>query len=240
MINAFCPVKRNIIRLQDHSDVSIIIPTLNEEKSIGLVIERVRRSLPGAEIIVVDSSDDKTAEIASSLGARVVKQERKGYGAAIRKGLETAGGRILAFMDGDGTYDPADLKRLIDIVKNGETDVATGRRFSSKPAGMSTPRYIGNFIVNTVFSMLFLRRIGDTQTGMKAFSREAYLSMRLRENGMPFSTEVLTEACRKGLRITEVGIRYYSRIGFSKLNPLKDGLKILLFMVKSRIGFSRD
>jgi glycosyltransferase involved in cell wall biosynthesis len=240
VINAFCPVKRKHNRLQDHSDVSIIIPTLNEEKSIGLVIERVRRSLPGAEIIIVDSSDDKTPEIASSLGVRVVKQERKGYGAAVRKGLETAGGRILAFMDGDGTYDPADLKRLVDIVKKGETDVATGRRFSSKPAGMSTPRYIGNFIVNTVFSMLFLRRIGDTQTGMKVFSREAYLRMRLKENGMPFSTEVLTEACRKGLRVTEVGIRYYSRIGFSKLNPLKDGLKILLFMVKSRIGFSRD
>ncbi|MEM3648718.1 MAG: glycosyltransferase family 2 protein [Thermoproteota archaeon] len=226
--------------MQDHSDVSIIIPTLNEEKSIGLVIERVKKWLPGAEIIIVDSSDDKTAEIASSLGVIVVKQERKGYGAAIRKGLEKAKGRVLAFMDGDGTYDPADLRRLVDIVKKGETDVATGRRFSSKPAGMNTQRYIGNFIVNTVFSMLFFRRIGDTQTGMKVFSREAYLKMRLRENGMPFSTEVLTEACRKGLRITEVGIRYYSRIGFSKLNPLKDGLKILLFMIKRRIGFSRD
>jgi len=117
--------------VQDQSDVSVIIPTLNEEKSIGLVIERVKRFLPGAEIIVVDSSNDKTAEIASSLGALVVKQERKGYGAAVRKGLETARGRILAFMDGDGTYDPADLKRLVDIVKKGETDVATGLRVSS-------------------------------------------------------------------------------------------------------------
>ena len=226
--------------MQNHSDVSIIIPTLNEEKSIGLVIERVKKFLPGAEIIVVDSSSDKTAEIASSLGALVVRQERKGYGAAVRKGLETARGRILAFMDGDGTYDPADLKRLIDIVEKGETDVATGLRFSSKPAGMSTARYLGNFMVNTVFSMLFLRRIMDTQTGMKVFSREAYLKMRLRENGMPFSTEVLTEACRKGLRIVEVRIGYYSRIGVSKLNPLKDGFKILLFMIKRRIGFSRD
>jgi glycosyltransferase involved in cell wall biosynthesis len=226
--------------VQDQSDVSVIIPTLNEEKSIGLVIERVKRFLPGAEIIVVDSSNDKTAEIASSLGALVVKQERKGYGAAVRKGLETARGRILAFMDGDGTYDPADLKRLVDIVKKGETDVATGLRFSSKPAGMSTARYVGNFMVNTVFSMLFLKKIMDTQTGMKVFSREAYLKMRLRENGMPFSTEVLTEACRKGLRIVEVRIRYYSRIGVSKLNPLKDGFKILLFMIRRRIGFSRD
>ncbi len=226
--------------MQDHSDVSIIIPTLNEEKSIGLVIERVRRSLPGAEIIIVDSSDDKTAEIASSLGVIVVKQERKGYGAAIRKGLEKAKGRVLAFMDGDGTYDPADLKRLVDIVRKGETDVATGLRFSSKPAGMSTARYVGNFMMNTLFSILFMKRIMDTQTGMKVFSREAYMKMRLRENGMPFSTEVLTEACRKGLKIVEVRIGYYNRIGVSKLNPLKDGLKILLFMIRGRIGFSRD
>lgn len=226
--------------MQKQSDVSIIIPTLNEEKSIGMVLEGVRRSLPGVEIIVVDSSSDKTAEIASSLGALVVKQERKGYGAAIRKGLETARGRVLAFMDGDGTYDPTDLKRLVDVVKKGETDVATGLRFSSKPAGMSSARYIGNFIVNTVFSILFIRRIRDTQTGMKVFSRDAYLKMRLKEDGMPFSTEVLTEACRKGLRIVEVRIGYYSRIGFSKLNPLKDGLRILLFMIRKRISFLRD
>jgi len=228
------------MRLRDHSDVTIVIPTLNEEKSIGLVIEGIGRSLPGAEVIVVDSGDDRTAEIASSLGALVVKQARKGYGAAIRKGLEMARGRILAFMDGDGTYDPADLKRLVSIVKKGETDIATGLRFSSKPVGMSTTRYLGNFILNTVFSTLFLKRIGDTQTGMKVFSRDAYLKMRLRENGMPFSTEVLTEACRKSLRIVEVGIGYYNRIGFSKLNLFKDGVKILLFMIRKRIRFLRD
>jgi glycosyltransferase involved in cell wall biosynthesis len=228
------------LRLQDHGDVSIIIPTLNEEKSIGLVIEGIRRSLPEAEIVVVDSGDDRTAEIASSLGALVVKQEKRGYGAAIREGLEKARGRILAFMDGDGTYDPADLKRLVEIVKKGETDVATGLRFSSKPPGMSTFRYFGNFVVNTVFSILFLKRMGDTQTGMKVFSREAYLKMRLKEDGMPFSTEVLTEACRNGLRIVEVRIGYYTRIGFSKLSPLKDGLRILLFMIRRRISFLRD
>jgi len=233
-------MKKKYSRLQDHGDVSIIIPTLNEEKSIGLVIEGIRRSLPGAEIVVVDSGDDRTAEIASSLGALVVKQEKRGYGAAIREGLEKARGRILAFMDGDGTYDPADLKRLVEIVKKGETDVATGLRFSSKPAGMSTFRYFGNFVVNTIFSILFLKRMGDTQTGMKVFSREAYLKMRLKEDGMPFSTEVLTEACRNGLRIVEVRIGYYTRIGFSKLSPLKDGLRILLFMIRRRISFLRD
>lgn len=226
--------------MEEQIEVSIVIPTLNEEQSIGLVLEGIRRQLPKAEIIVVDSSDDKTAEIASSFGAIVIKQDKKGYGAAIRAGLNRAKGRILAFMDGDGTYDPSDLKRLIDIVRRGDTDVATGLRFSSKPVGMSTARYIGNSIVNMVFSLLFLKKIRDTQTGMKVFSKDTYLKMSLKENGMPFSTEVLTEACRKSLRIAEVRIGYYSRIGASKLSIFKDGVRILLFMFRKRLHFSRD
>lgn len=226
--------------MEGQIEVSLIIPTLNEEKSIGFVLEGIRKQLPKAEIIVVDSSDDGTAEIASSLGVLVIKQDKKGYGAAIRAGLDRARGRILAFMDGDGTYDPADLKKLIDIVSRGETDVATGLRFSSKPAGMSTGRYIGNSIVNTVFSLLFLKRIRDTQTGMKIFSRDAYLKMSLKENGMPFSTEILTEACRKCLRIIEVRIGYHNRIGVSKLNLFKDGVRILLFMIRERLNVSRN
>jgi len=228
------------LQLEEQIEVSIVIPTLNEEQSIGLVLEGIRKQLPKAEVIVVDSSDDKTAEISSSFGAIVIKQDKRGYGAAIRAGLNRARGRILAFMDGDGTYDPSDLKRLIDIVGRGDADVATGLRFSSKPVGMSTARYIGNLIVNTVFSLLFLKRIRDTQTGMKVFSRGTYLKMRLKENGMPFSTEVLTEACRKSLRITEVRIGYHNRIGISKLNMFKDGVKILLFMIRERLPALRD
>lgn len=239
MVNVFYLVKRNIGGLKDYSNVSIVIPTLNEEESIGLVLKGIRRSFPGAEIIVVDSSNDRTAQIASSLGALVIKQHRKGYGVAIRKGLEIARGKILAFMDGDGTYDPVDLRKLVEVVSKGEADVAIGLRFGSKPVGMSILRYLGNSVMNIVFSILFLRRIRDTQTGMKVFSRDAYLRMRLREDGMPFSTEVLTEACKNGLKIVEVRIGYYSRIGFSKLNPLKDGLKILLFIIRKRICLSR-
>lgn len=221
--------------LKDYSNVSVIIPTLNEEESIGSVVKGIRKSLPKAEIIVVDSSDDRTAEIAFSLGAIVVKQSRKGYGAAIRTGLNMARGSILAFMDGDGTYDPCDLKRLVYLVENGCADVATGLRFSSKPAGMSITRYLGNLVINLLFSFLFLRRIRDTQTGMKVFSREAYLKMRLKEDGMPFSTEVLTEACRNCLRIMETSIRYHTRKGVSKLSPFKDGVRILLFMIRNRL-----
>ncbi|MDW8034093.1 MAG: glycosyltransferase family 2 protein [Nitrososphaerota archaeon] len=221
--------------MKDYRNISVVIPTLNEEKSIAIVIDGIKKNLPGAEIIVVDSGEDRTAEIASSLGATVIKQVKKGYGAAIRAGLRKAGGSILAFIDGDGTYDPKDLRKLVDIVESGVTDIAIGLRFSSKPVGMSVIRYLGNIIINLIFSFLFLRRIKDTQTGMKVFSREAYLKMRLKEDGMPFSTEILTEACRNRLRIVEYNIRYYTRVGISKLNPFKDGIKILLFMIRNRL-----
>jgi len=237
IVNTFLSVKKEKLMLKDYKNVSVIIPTLNEEASIGVVLESIRKSLPKAEIIVVDSSDDRTAEIASSLGAVVIKQDKKGYGAAIRMGLSKARGSVLAFMDGDGTYDPEDLKKLVDLVESGYTDVATGLRFSSKPAGMSIVRYLGNIAINLLFSFLFLRKIGDTQTGMKVFSREAYMKMNLKEDGMPFSTEVLTEACRNRLRIIETNIKYYTRIGVSKLKPFRDGVKIILFMLKSRLNF---
>jgi glycosyltransferase involved in cell wall biosynthesis len=225
---------------KDYGNVSVIIPTLNEEKSIGIVLEDIRRNIPGAEVIVVDSSDDGTAEVAYSLGAVVIKQDKMGYGAAIRAGLKKAKGKILAFMDGDGTYDSRDLKRLVDLVESGYADVATGLRFSSKPVGMSIIRYLGNLMINLIFSILFLKRIKDTQTGLKVFSRKAYLKMRLRESGMPFSTEVLVEACRKRLRIVEVNISYHARIGFSKLNPFKDGIRIILFMFRNMFSHIRD
>lgn len=221
--------------LKDYRNVSIVIPTLNEEKSIGLVIEGIKRNLPGAEIIVVDSGEDNTAEIASRLGATVIKQAKRGYGVAIRTGLSKANGSVLAFMDGDGTYDPEDLRRLVDLVESRLADVATGLRFSSKPTGMNITRYFGNIIINLLFSILFFKKIRDTQTGMKVFSRGAYMKMRFKEDGMPFSTEVLTEACKNRLRIIEANIRYYPRIGASKLNPFKDGVRILLFMIKSRL-----
>ncbi|MEM2877320.1 MAG: glycosyltransferase family 2 protein, partial [Thermoproteota archaeon] len=92
-----------------------------------------------------------------------------------------------------------------------------------------------NIIINLLFSILFFKKIRDTQTGMKVFSRGAYMKMRFKEDGMPFSTEVLTEACKNRLRIIEANIRYYPRIGASKLNPFKDGVRILLFMIKSRL-----
>lgn len=240
MINAFFPMKGISSYLKDKPDASVIVPTLNEEGSIGLVLEGIREHLPNAEVIVVDSSDDRTAGIASSMGAIVIRQAKNGYGAAIRAGLRIARGRVLAFMDGDGTYDPRDLKRLVNIVGRGETDIATGLRFGSKPAGMSIARYAGNLIINIIFSLVFIKRIKDTQTGMKVFSRDAYLRMNLREEGMPFSTEVLTEAFNERLRIKEVRINYHSRIGISKLNVFKDGLKILLFMLRKRLQRLRD
>ncbi|MGQ9513963.1 MAG: glycosyltransferase family 2 protein [Thermoproteota archaeon] len=215
-------------------DVSVIIPTLNEREAIVNVIERIRKHLPNCEIIVVDSSDDDTYELALRSGVRVLKEPRLGYGHAIRRGLSVASGKILLFIDGDNSYSAYDIPSVIEPIKLGEADLSIGTRFHSRPQGMTLTRYIGNLIINMIFSNLFKRRITDSQTGLKAMSAEAYRKLELRENGMSFSTEVILKSILKNLRIKEVQVSYNTRVGHSKLNPIKDGVKIILYMLSQK------
>lgn len=219
-----------------HSNVSVIIPTLNEAASIGPVIRQVYKFLPGCEVIVVDSSDDGTDRIASCEGAKVIKQGKSGYGAALRSGIEHATGDFVVFLDGDGTYDPSDIPRLLEPLKNGSADLVLGCRFRSKPKNMPIVRYVGNVILSAFFSLLFGEQVKDTQTGMKGARREALLKMNLNEAGMQFSTEVLTRALKRGLKVSELNIKYNERVGRSKLKPLEDGLRIMLFMLRERLS----
>lgn len=224
--------------MQPHPEVSVVIPTLNEERAVGRVVEGLKAALHGCEVLVVDSSDDRTAEEALRSGARVIRQPRPGYGRAIRTGFSQAQGRVLVFMDGDATYNPRDLPRVVKPLAAGLADVCIGTRFHSKPQGMPLHRYFGNVAVSLAFSILFLRRVRDTQTGLKAVTREALREMELKEDGMTLSTEVLTRACARGLRIWEEPIGYGERLGFSK-NPLENGFRILIFILRERLSIRR-
>jgi glycosyltransferase involved in cell wall biosynthesis len=215
----------------DSLKIAVVIPALNEESAIGNVI----RSIPsGIKILVVDNgSEDKTAEIARQNGATVIYEPNRGYGRAIRTGFNYAlkSNDIIVMIDGDDTYDPREILKIIKPIISGEKDVIVGCRIKSRQPGMSFMRYIGNKLLSWEFRLLFGLPVTDALSGFKAFSREALLKMELKENGMSFSVEVLIEAARKGLRVGEVPILYRRRKGKSKLNSIKDGFRYMTFMV---------
>lgn len=223
--------------------VSLIVPTRDEEETIGECIERSmtvfdRMGIDG-EVIVADSSSDSTPEIARSLGARVIRPEKLGYGNAYLSGFRHAQGRYIVIMDGDLTYDPLDMPEFIKILERGEADFVIGTRLKGRIEEGAMPalhRYIGNPLLTWMLNRLFEAGISDSHCGMRAISRDALEKLNLRAEGMEFASEMVIEASRNKLRIKEVPITYHPRKGASKLRSFSDGWRHLRFMMLYRPG----
>jgi glycosyltransferase involved in cell wall biosynthesis len=221
--------------------VSLVIPTLNEAKTIGECIQQANAvfkemGLEG-EIIVVDSSSDDTPVIAKALGATVVVPEKLGYGNAYLYGFKHATGKYIVLMDGDLTYDPKEIDKLIFGLQNGCVDMVLGTRLKGviKPGAMpALHRYIGNPFLTWVLNKLFATEISDAHCGMRAITRDALNKLSLKAGGMEFASEMVIEAAQKNLRIAEVPITYYPRKGKSKLSSFSDGWRHLRFMMLYR------
>ena len=218
--------------------VSVVIPTKNEEKSIGICIQKIQKVFNehhiDGEIIVADNSTDNTAEIAKGMGVKVIVPEEHGYGNAYRFGFARASGDYIVMGDGDNTYDFMDIPRLLEPLKRGEADLVLGSRFKGEIKKGAMPwhhRYIGNPLLTKILNLLFKIRVSDAHCGMRAFTREAYEKMNLKAGGMEFASEMIIEAVRKNLRIKEVPITYYPRILPSKLHSFSDGWRHLRFMM---------
>jgi glycosyltransferase involved in cell wall biosynthesis len=214
--------------------ISYVIPALNEEKIIGKVIEMIRKIDKEGEIIIVDSdSTDRTAEISRAMGALVVNESRKGYGYAYRKGFSIARGEIIATLDGDGTYPPSEIPKLVDSI-NGGYDFVSGERLSgSSKEAISSMHMVGNKILSLLTKILFMVDVKDSQSGMWIFKRDIMNTILPSATGMEFSEEIkiraATEFCYK-----EVPISYGRRMGEKKLKPWKDGIRNLLFLLELR------
>ena len=220
------------------SEVSVVIPSLNEEGTIGRCIEKVKgvfnENHIDGEIIVADNSTDKTAEIAKSSGATVITPQKKGYGNAYHAGLSCAKGDFIVIADSDGTYNLSEISRFLEPLIKGDADFVIGNRLGGEILKGAMPwhhRYIGNPILTKILNRLFKIKISDAHCGMRAFTREAYEKMSLRTGGMEFASEMVVEAARKNLRIKEVPITYYPRISPSKLHSFSDGWRHLRFMM---------
>jgi glycosyltransferase involved in cell wall biosynthesis len=217
--------------------ISVVIPCYNEEEGVRTVIEAMPSYVD--EIVVVDNnSTDRTSEVARSLGAVVVFQPRKGYGAAYQAGLPAATGDVIATLDGDGTYPADEIAVLVDALEDRHLDFISGSRFPLRnPEAMNFSNKVGNLVLTIATGVLWLKPLKDSQSGMWVFRRSVLPRLRLTSDGMPLSEEIKIEAIEKlGSRFAEVGIDYRPRIGEVKLQKWRDGWRNLSFLFARRFG----
>jgi glycosyltransferase involved in cell wall biosynthesis len=217
--------------------VSVILPALDEELTIGDCIQKIQtvflEQSIGGEILVADASTDRTAEIARSLGAIVIHPEKKGYGNAYLSAFEHARGQYIVLGDADDTYDFLEIPKLLIPLKNG-ADFVIGSRFKGTiHPGSMTPlhRYIGNPVLTWMVNRVFSTQFSDTHSGFRAITRKALDRLNIRTGGMEFATEMLVMASKENLRIEEVPIHYYPRILPSKLHSFADGWRHVRFVL---------
>lgn len=213
--------------------VAVVIPALNEREAVGKVLDDVG-SLDFAAIpIVVDGrSKDGTVEVARSKQAEVLFQTRIGYGDALQTGFKHAllnhRTEVITMLDADGSYDARDLSRLVKPIIEGRADFAIGNRFYDMDQGaMTLSNRVGNMVISKLVGTFLGIPVSDSQCGIRAFRSNLTKDFLDCSEGMPFATEMLAKAARGGARIVEMPVRYHTRIGTAKLNPIVDGAKIM-------------
>jgi len=220
--------------------VSAVMPCLNEEKTLGLCIDKIQRAFDemgiAGEIVVADNgSADRSVEIAEAHGARVIHERRKGYGSALLAGISSVRGRIVIMADADDSYDWAALGDFVRKIEDGY-DLVVGNRFKGgiDPGAMpALHRYLGNPVLSTLARVMYQIPINDFHCGMRAFTREAFERMNVRTAGMEFATEMVIGAAHAGLRITEIPTRLFpdKRDRPPHLRSFRDGWRHLRFIL---------
>lgn len=220
--------------------IAVVIPTLNECEAVGKVLGGVKSAMDGYEyrMLVVDGhSVDGTDEIARNMGADVIYQRGRGYGDALKTGFFYARKRldakVIVMMDADLTYDPKHIPELVAPILKDEADIVVGNRFAGMQKGaMPFVNRVGNRVLSMVAKLALGLNVYDTQSGMRAFKSELLERVNLVTVGMPLAMEMLAEALSVDARICEVPISYRPRVGETKLNPIKDGGRILGITVR--------
>lgn len=220
-----------------HLRITVVIPCLNEEQGV----EKVLRRMPGFvdEVIVVDNnSTDATATVASSLGAKVIREDVRGYGRSYKRGFATATGDVIITLDGDHSYPPDAISYLVEAFLHLEADFLNASRFPVRDSrAMSFKHKLGNLVLSAAMSLLYFRWVRDSQSGMWVFRRSILENMVLESDGMAFSEEIKIEALlHPTARFEEISILYSSRLGEIKLNPWRDGFYNLWFLVRKRFA----
>ncbi len=208
--------------------VVAVIPALNEAGSIARVVAAVPRDLVSEVIVVNNGSTDRTAEIAASVGARVVSEPQRGYGAACKAGLDAAADAdILVYLDGDASDQPQELAQVLAPVVRGEADLVIGSRLlgQREPGAMPPHAVFGNWLTARLVRLLYGARITDLGS-FRAIRRTNLLALDMQERTYGWPVEMIVKAAKRGYRIHEVPVTHRKRIGKSKVaGTLRGSLK---------------
>ena len=217
--------------------ITVIIPCLDEEEGIARVLERMPKFVD--QIIVVDNgSEDRTGEVARSFGATVIREDVRGYGRAYKRGFEHATGDVIVTLDGDHSYPVDGISYLLEAFIHLQADFLSASRFPVQDRNaMSWKHWFGNMILSVTLSVLFVRWVRDSQSGMWVFARRILPAMKLESDGKAFSEEIKIEALSNSqIRFREIIINYSTRLGEVKLQPWRDGVRNLGFLFKKRFA----
>jgi glycosyltransferase involved in cell wall biosynthesis len=220
--------------------VTVLVACYNEAPVIGTVVSAALRTLPTADVLVVDDgSTDGTERAATDAGARVLRLATNGgKGAAIRRGLPEVRGDVIVLIDGDGQDDATEIPQLLEALRP-DVDLVVGSRFigTFEPGAITPLNNFGNRFLTSVINVLFGMQLTDTQAGFKAFRAEALRRVDLRAHRFDIEVDLLLGVLSAGGRIVEVPVRRAPRPhGVSRLNSLRDGARILRRIVIRRLG----
>jgi hypothetical protein len=218
--------------------LSVVIPTLNEQEGVARCIDAIKSAIvrlgTTTEIIVSDSSTDRTPQIARESGARVVEPDKEGYGYAYRYAFEQARGDYIVMGDADCTYDFESIPRLLTLIRDGEADIAIGSRLKGEIEEGAMPalhQYVGNPLLTMFLNLFYDAGVSDAHSGFRAFSRDAFETMHLQSDGMEFASEMVMDATARDMTIEEVPITYHERAGDETLDSFRDGWRHVKFML---------
>ena len=216
-------------------NISVVMISMNEELAVANVITDIQKNAPDAEIILVDSSSDRTPDIAANMGAHVIRQfPPKGYGNAMMVALKSASRDVIVTLDCDGTYPAEFIQPLALYVLDNQYDIVDGSRLFSKPKNMPWINYFGNIFVSMIASAVNFRLIPDLHSGMRAYSKKLFDRIAFDPTGAALPVELLLKPMRLGYRIKLEPIPYHIRIGESTMNPYETMKMSLIRIFRSK------
>ena len=215
--------------------ITIGIPAYNEEKNIASIITKLK-NITDSIIVCDDGSSDMTSEISKNLGAIVISHKKNmGYGAAIRtifqKSVELDSDILVTF-DADGQHRIDDVNKILQPLKNNEADIVIGSRFLDNESKVPNYRKIGIKVITQVTNASLKKKLTDSQSGFRAYNKQALTQISPSEMGMGISTEILIKASNKGLRIAEIPITILYHDNASTHNPVSHGTSVLISTIK--------